>query len=530
MRCSVLLGLLVLAWVTSACKRTESRRSTPEEQHAIHDSAAPAPSDDGTLRLVATRRGYTADALNETSVDAQGTLRVVAGGIVFEARDGTLVPVAPMAAYAATMPADTVPLMGLEGNDTPVLSAVNDPDGGLRVFDGNRSFAVRPDGLAAPRKERTGDLPIAPFRGGLLTMQWRSNGYQLFWNGSPATRTMRAKSDRRGTQRYDAFTILRDGTLVALGSEPPSVTIWRPDAAFDAGEIATLDAPDASSLLCALASAFDGHAYVCCRQFPDEGGQLHRVDGGRFERLFASVEVRCRTTPSIDREGALYHVIDSPDGDRVERCPRAGECEPLRVELPDATLRVPHYWLGFDQIRDEHGSRWLSLAIDASKPEGKISVASIYARDRFDVWLFAPEAVFHTGVPAAARVDLPTRTDARVLVRNDRPPEKWTGHCDHVFVSLGTAADASRVLLRKGRIVEALGGPYAPPAAWRAVTGRLYDRDVVGVVAWRGEPQWSREAMEGAIEKLVASFTDDPMATPDVHCTLPVLTSVLDAP
>lgn len=156
------------------------------------------------------------------------------------------------------------------------------------------------------------------------------------------------------------------------------------------------------------------------------------------------------------------------------------------------------------------------------------SFRALYARAPDDIWAIGDRAIFHAGGagPTPPVVRLPTRADVRVELQNEHLPMSWNRDCDAVFVELaaGMAVDAGASVDRE-KMADVLG--RSSSLEWQLVTGRLYDREVAGVVVSRGAYDLPRETMNAKIERLVETFTRDPMNVPQVHCTLPVLATVV---
>lgn len=532
------LAVLCLT-LAGGCRCNEQQRPAPDAQMVDAATTAQARPAKEKLRVVATMGRYNADFYPKTSVDLDGTVYVTSGGFAYEARDGKLVPLRSVDAYTPTMQASSVPLLGFESSerDEPIEHVAKDASGKVRLFAEHRDWS---DGAVA-QKNLTVWSPVL-FRGGLVT---RDYDHGVAWIGADKGEggpTFAVKPAPREKLHYRDLTVTRDGTLVAPIDGRPEVALWRPGVRLDAGEIVVLGAqprPDAGHSheyrACEVAPSFDGNTYVCCESSDYQAPEptLHRFDGTRFVDAFAGVSGRCRPLPSIDRAGNLYRVMHEAgkdQTDRLERCSASGSCEPIEIEPLD--LRTPTYSLSFAQVRDENGSRWFSLGVIERTPETSVTITHVYARAPDDVWVMGTDVVFHSrgaGRPEAV-VNLPSRVDARVRVQNEQPPLSWTKDCDSVFIQLaaGSSVDAGAHsdLARIGEVL----GEKGPPVEWALVTGRLYDREVAGVIAWRDEYDWKRAEMNARIEQFVEAFTRDPMNVPRVHCTLPVLSGVVTKP
>jgi hypothetical protein len=537
-RRAIFLLLLVLS---AACRRTSAPAGTDSGVRASPGrppdaAAATGPSaDPGRLRVVATMNTYNGDFETKSSVDLDGTVYVSSGGLAYEARDGSLSLLLPLQAFAVTMPAETTPFVGLENDDDPIAVPVKDAKGQLYLFGEHRGWTASGKTLTKlPASKLTAWKPLA-FRGGLVSTEYEKG---LSWVGTAKGEggtIFRVKSDPGRQRKYRDVTVARDGTLVASVSGLPEVAIWPPTAALDAGEIVALAPRPGKDRTreCEVPPAFDGSVYLCCEDIVSEtpAPTIHRLDGTRVVDAFVGTPARC-SGASIDRDGSLYRVVrtfGSDEPDRIERCGSNGSCVRIEVELPD--IRAPHYWLGFDQVRDEKGARWFGLAVEeTTKPEKKLWINKIYARAPDDVWAVGAGAIFHNRGRPEAAIALPTRTDARVLAQNERSPIPWTKHCEQVFVELGAGAAVDAGATVDQEKIAAILGKKGPPVEWRLVTGRLYDHDAAGVVVWRDEYDWKREDMDKAIERLVEAFTRDPVNVPKVYCTLPVLSRAFAHP
>lgn len=196
-------------------------------------------------------------------------------------------------------------------------------------------------------------------------------------------------------------------------------------------------------------------------------------------------------------------------------------------------------------IERDSGKYWCTLRVDVDGQawdELPEETEVIAARSEDDVWLLGRrgrwKALLHSRAGAYERASLPSWIDTRVLARNAGPPSPWTGHCDHLFVRLDGSKDPARAVdvagarARSADIRAALAVPWSEdtgfPFWWWLVTGKLHDEDVVGVVVVRRDIEAPLAKMEQATERLVGKLAKNPMSRPQVHCTLPVLTAVLD--
>src|SRR5438270_9477069 len=109
--------------------------------------------------------------------------------------------------------------------------------------------------------------------------------------------------------------------------------------------------------------------------------------------------------------------------------------------------------------------------------------------------------------------------DQRNEVRNARGVRTWVGHCPQLFVSLGDRTWKSADEIRK-----AIG---SAPGRVALVEGHLGAKHAAGVLIWRDVPDVKDTTIENAANALVKHFTDNPVAPPEVTCTVPVLERAL---
>jgi hypothetical protein len=486
----------------------------------------PAPiAPDTTMRVVA-EAGSSLGA----HVIEDGRFVIAAGGMLFDPRpDGSLALVSTPEAYAGIVGEDES-LVGYGGTSvrTPSLVAASG-EGGFRAF-----FAYgEPNAitLANGKTEASNDRArtrVATWRGKALTLNVESGG--IAWvdasDKSPVP-------DGAGGHVVDDLAIV--GTsLVAIARAKkdfsPASLVWRD------GDGAATVVPLPTSMhggvtRCAFVSAFDDRTYARCSSTTSKAGLVvtfHRFDGRAWEQVFADAE-NAGEAASIASDGSLF-VAKRGSTDLMRCLPRGG-CALLDREPTYATSGAGASWTTIysDVVELATGRTWQTFGI-STHPKGvkATRIESVVARTPDDVWAIASaeqqRLVLHSG-PEHDRVALPSETDARVIVRNAKPPTKWIGHCDQVFVRLPRDA-AKRLPEIKGALAAApLDGPsfYGVPYGWDLVEGRLGGEPVTGVVLHRADAEAPLDPMERAATKLVSRFTTNPVTQPDAFCTLPEL-------
>ncbi len=474
------------------------------------------PRRDPTLRVVAMARPEV--VLQKTG---DGRIVVLSGSIPFEAKaDGSLEPIVPLAALAPVFPeSETLmgfsePWVGLERIDGPL-------SGGFflsSIVPTKKSWSVA-SGKLQPTKP-LGAEHLVRFHDRLLG----ASGRRLVWiddadqalplpvlpEDAPAILSLEVQSD-------GALVVLARGRDTRLRAYLFSST-WKP------GEAPALVEPEVSAG-CRPVPSFDRSVVVQCPA--KDGSTLHRIDAGGFRRVFEDAPARFGSA-SIGEDGALYLAFE--DELAVRRCPAPrGACTKIAVTSELGELTTTEYESVYTDVVERDGNRsWQGLRVSTTSFGSPAGGHAIFARSEDDVWLLARtpgrSLVLHAGA-SRPRVQLPSALDARVMIRNASPPQLWTGHCEHVFVRLGSR-DADALAKREPEITKALGlepTSFSGAFQWSLVEGRLHEDHVTGVVVTHRDPEEKLEAMERAVERLATAFSTSPTSRPQVTCTLPVL-------
>ncbi len=509
---AVLASLLAVSACKTASKAAPDAGGPDAAPSAAAAVDAAPPRRDPTLRIVAT--GSYDLAMTPTG---DGRLVVLAGSVPYEAKaDGSLEPVVALDALAPVFP-ESESLIGYPDAWVPL----DHVDGAL----GDGLF-VGSMGVKKRYAVASGKLQAAPPLETHLVVRWRDRsigamGRRLVAVGAPADDAPVAELPSGIT----SLAVRGDGALVALSlGKPGKLLAYVLPPSWKGGDApATFERE--SSRGCRLVPAFDGSVVVQCPG-AKEGSTLERLEAGGFRRVFEDAPSAFGAA-SIGKDGALY-VTDAGEL-AVRRCPAPrGACS--KIPLAGETEGLPRieYEAAFSDVIDPETSRnWQGLHVTTSRVATNEAQA-VFARAEDDVWVVARaagrSALLHAGSPKPL-VQLPSPLDARVLVRNAKPAQPWTGHCEHVFVRLG-ARDADAIAKRAPEIQKALGtepNGYEAAHQWALVEGRLHDDHVVGVVVMHRDPEAKLADMERAVERLVAAFATSPTSRPPVTCTLPVL-------
>lgn len=465
------------------------------------DAAAIAPGD-RTLRVVAESDLTT----SEVAVTADDRLIVTSGPFVYEPRpDGSLELIGGATAYAPLYGGNEDTVIGYLPPHPRVVRVVASAGGGLEA----RLF---PDAAGGFRLEKGALAPLEA---------------KFF--------------------ETDAGPWASRGTLPVGALEASTV-------------LPALTGPSAAATKCRRLPAFDGRSYASCRTRGAAGapGKLsfHVKDGEAYKPAFAAA-TSVDDKATIGADGALYVAgIGAKSSEAaVFRCSEGAGCEKLAIDIgqekndagapPPAA--PPSYASSITDVIEsdsEQARSWQSFSIEATRPApGQLQIEQVFARSAGDVWIVARKDGFeggrfilHSGA-ARPRARLASDLDARVLVRNHRPPSVWVGHCDQVFVRMaGARGDAplpvdaikAKVSDIKATLsARGAGDDFYALFGWTLVEGRLHEERVVGIVVRRTDAEGNLARMERAVERLVDKLTTNPMSRPQVYCTLPVLSAVL---
>lgn len=407
------------------------------------------------------------------------------------------------------------------------------PDGALEVLGGAAAYAPLYAGsedalvgyLSHPRIERVVDSAAGAGALDVKLVGESAGGYRI---------------DKGALSLLDAAAFKGDA-----GARAPE----EPDAATVIGSVA---AAKGAATKCRRLPSFDGRAYAACRArgagAAGDKVTFHVKEGDAYKPAFVAA-AGVDDKGSIGADGALYVAGTSAASFAVFRCAPDAACDKLPVELdpepkdPKAAAPAPpSYVTSFTDAMDSAESKyWQSFSIGGVRAgQSGLQAEQVLARGPGDVWVLArtspssARVYFHSGA-ARPRARLASDLDARVLVRNEKAPAVWVGHCDQVFVRLaGTRGDAplaieavkAKVPEIKATLAVRTDDDFYTPFEWTLVEGRLHDERVAGVVVRRSDVEAKVERMERAVDKLVDKLATNPMSRPKVTCTLPVLAAV----
>jgi hypothetical protein len=506
---------------------------------ASRDASAPDAASDATALLAPARPDASLRVVAEGDDVSlrwlsDGRVVIVSGVMVYEARpDGTLALAGSVGAYAAVLPEDQAPVGYGEG--APWLSSIAADADGLSVSYGNAGpvFHIGPQSIVHVDGQKPLRDPI----------RWRDR-----WIGVDPLTAKLAWGDRTGTLpavKGDVARLTLDasGGLVVLAHGSGSKTTHV--AASDAPGV-TYDVPGVHNNGCSFLPAYDHHLYLQCTTWDahqDRHTRFFRFDAGAWKPAFETAEGT--DLASVAADGSLWAAPHR--GPEVVRCAPGAACTPIPRAALASTPDVPSYEEQYaDAIQGETDTNiktWRSIQIGTTTKAPMDRVEQIVARSSDDVWIVAGAGprrlVLHTGAPVAAPIQLPGRGDAPVLVRNTKPPARWVGHCDQLFVRLGPAREADAFAKRAKELAQIVAPPVptAPDGVpddfgitWTLVTGHLHDDAAVGVLLWRSEVESKEATLARVADKVVERFAKDPATTPPVYCTLPVLDKVLAKP
>jgi hypothetical protein len=510
------------------------------------DASARA-SADRTLRVVAQAPtpNVTLGALGERVVLAVGPL-------VYEGKeDGELALVGGAQAYAPLYP-DEESLVGY-GPVLPRTTALADDGHGGLVAE-HVSPKRKTWRLAGAKLEAVDAKPFfraVPFRGKMLAV--RRDPSEVGWlDGSKDP----LPAGLAGVTVHDV-ALAKNGALVAIAEAQKDRTLHAltlradapPDQAFADAKLET-----EVGAACDFVPSFDGETYVRCAspakaKATARRTKIHRLEGAEWREAFAGALPDEADGPaSIDREGALW--LAAKRGPTVDRCPRAGRCAPYDAwDKTIAGRELATYVRTPTDAMDANAERYwetISIGTTTAAPKTPPSIAQMIVRGADDAWMVLTsgpaQLVVHSGAPREP-AQLPGDVDARVIVRNARPPARWVGHCEHVFVRMAGKRGDERLDLEaaKARLADvkaALAPPprrdddsyYGAPFSWAMVEGTLHDEHVVGVVVVRNDVEASLDAMERSVQRLVDKLATDPVSKPLATCTLPVLRARIGGP
>lgn len=310
------------------------------------------------------------------------------------------------------------------------------------------------------------------------------------------------------------------GELIAYPQRIDSaqgLLVWRPDS-----ENAWVVPFPEDSLDCRSLGSATGRYTIRC------GTTGYALEGNRWVRVFDHASASTEGETELASDGSLY-VAKYPD---VMRCSNDGRCTTRKV--PDVEgPSTPSYQPSpteFVSSAKLGGQSWDGLDVHTSLPSDHGGqIMSVMARGPDDVWVVVSRPmrvqIFHTGPARAKPTRLPSPLDARVALRNQRPPSRWTGPCDQIYVRLGSDGDA--LVKRNEEIFVALGVNktygHSDSFSWSLVEGMLGDQRGAGIVLARQSPEAKLAPMEKAVHELVKTFATGPANEPPAYCTLPVL-------
>jgi hypothetical protein len=506
-------SLLAFAVTATGCRKEKKEAPTSSALDAGGSDAGPPA--DVPFALVA--EGPKSVFVTSTK---DGKVVVASGGLVYEGKpDGTLVPLLGEAEQRVLIPDEDI-VVGY-----PVARRIS----GFDVMPGG-GHLIRTDGedhMAEFFELRAGKLTpipvgfptftLVPFREHLVGFDMENGG--LHWAGG---------ADIPPPKMFEPIDIEParihagpDGSLFAFaGWRDERIVMWRRDGELPVNVLL----PDGQKECYPLRSMAPGYHLRC-------GSAAYVFAGDHFERIFHRSDVFLESESTIGSDGSL-HIASSR---KVERCPPKSAC--LTRALPETPIhRAPTYesW-ATEYMKPGTRLSWQMLAVVTATPHTSHfgEVTSLVARGPNDVWAVVNRGerrqVFHTSALPAEPKFLPSTADARIALRNTRPPARWTGTCEQVYVRLGT--DGEAIAKRETEIRAALHTSDAPgyfgAFTWALVEGKLGDERGAGIVLARSSPEQKLKPMETAAQNLVKAFATGPANEPPVYCTLPVLERVV---
>ncbi len=531
----------------SACKRTPApATNAPADAGATITAANAAPADaaapeeppiptDKTLRPVAVVHGAV-----EAFKSADGRVFFASGPLVYEGkRDGTLVPLVEPSELTPFVPDDEV-LTGYRAPMAEVTRVTVDPKGTLRLFSGAdaKQYLLDAGKLRAIEGGKA-SARVASFDGHLLGIVTEKETTTL----AGVSEGAKVPALPAGHTAID-LTSANDGSLAVLAKDGKKMSLALfANHKYDEPRVIAFERPalGATTSCEFVRPALDGHLTIRCASAAWESGTVKaaylRLANDTFEKMYEGAPADV-SSAAIAKDGTLFTTASNKL--EVSRCPEHGKCEKVTVEKPVAKKRgtpgpeeASYTWLDTDALERDGNRYWTALRIETEKQDAfdySATTEIVAAKSETDVWMTARYAnqtvLFHTN-PERERVRLPSRVDARVMVRNTKAPQPWTGHCDAVFVRV----DPDVIDKRKKEVQPMLGFAaseddyYGPPFGFEIVEGRLHDAKVTGVLVHRNDVEANLATMEAAVDRLVNKLAVNPMNRPTVTCTLPVLTA-----
>jgi hypothetical protein len=512
-------GLVALGLLAAGCrpKPAGDAPAPPPPTLTAADAGAAAAADaaapvDTTFRVVAQSPEPV-----RFFPQPDGRLLVGAGGLLYDAKpDGTLTLALPLEAFTPTMPADEIMVGYGEGTAGNVVFAATDKEGLVAQWD-HATFRVT-------------NAKLVPMDGAKLVAG-------VAWRGRIV-----------GPQRADSRLAWLTGTEAVPSLQASDVAVDRKGGLavishFGAGGLAyvaeptdnptTTKVPDADRAHCRILHAADKEVYVVCTTWDRQKRKSarYRLEAGAWKPAFVGAP---EGEASVAADGALWVA----SGLEMQRCAPNAACTRAAMDPLELEPKTPWYSQTTDEaLVDSTFKRYQSFVITTPQPLRERAVDAILARSDGDVWaavrIDGSYAVVHTGTAARSRTMLPSEADARVLVRNTKPPTPWVGHCDQIFLRVGAGKDADALGKRKADIEATLAAVKTDSdygISWAIVRGRLHDKDSAGVVLWRHDLETSQAYLERVATKLTDKLAKDPVDRPVAYCTLPVLTSVVVKP
>lgn len=527
--------MLLAALLVAGCKRDASPPPA--------DAAAPAPKlaqadagatdaggpVDRTLRPV----GEVRTQLFKPYVLDGGRLVFVAHALAWEAKaDGSIAVVggAPEA-FSSLLP-DDESLVGYGTSPRHPQMVAAAASGGVQLFyetQGAPRSYVLAGGKATPADARA-NVRAPEWKGRRITFDhWQSDAdKKLLWVDGAADPPPKVPT---GVRLQDLF-VGADGALVGIGLRnvvAPIALVW---TAPDAEPIERTFSPQTQS--CQVVPSFDRRLYVSCIDHDVRRMFVLGKDG--WERAFPDAG-EIGYIASVSSDGTLYET--EPKTSKlavVQSCPKTGACTTLADLAATKTSEGASYEVAYTDAQESSSGRtWATFSVQPRNAVPAYVIQSIFARASDDLWVVTKSSddvyVLHHSGPERARTIMPGTNDERVLVRDTKPPTKWVGHCDQIFVRLGRDGEAAQKRLTDIKAVLDAGkhdeSAYGISYGWDLVEGRLEGRPVVGVVLHRADVEASLAAMERAATKLIDKLAANPVDRPDAFCTLPVLTKKL---
>jgi hypothetical protein len=507
-RRAVALSIALLAF--GCRKRTPEATASVDASAAVVD-AAPVMKDEPFV-LVAEGPGRITGAMVDDRV------LIVAGPMLYDGKpDGSLAPVSSPSELATFIPDDdtvvgysrTSEITGIGGSSEELL---------LQTYaEGGRSESFkRSNGKLVPLPVGFQALWMLHYRGHIIA--WDMEARRFRWVDNADLPLPRVPQD-----------IVVDPSLVHQGPGgslmahtdspgPRRILVWKPDTEAPV----VVRYPDGGGGEChPLRAGRDRYVMHC-------GMVVYELKGDTFARLFERPSSWFEGETRFGADGAIVHASYP----KVTRCTADGACSTRELPNPTPQPVASYQLFGTEFVKSDAfvAGTWQSLGVAGAVSNNEwANIVSVMDRGPNDVWVVVQRSmriqVFHTGSAPPKPKALPSATDARVALRNQRPPARWTGPCDQIYVRLGSDGDA--LASRVAEIHAALGAKetegYVEAFNWALVEGTIGDQRGAGIVLARRSPEHKLAPMEKAVHALMTTFATGPGNEPPAYCTLPVL-------